>query len=205
MSALRVPKREKRLPLFLSEKEMSSLFDAAGRGPEGLGQARDRAIIEMLYSTGLRVEELASLNVEDVDMWAGTARTLGKGGRERIVPVGEVALEVIRRYLSLRGVNALAAKDGRTRPLLLNARGGRLTSRSIRSIVDASARRAGITKRVHPHTLRHSFATHLLNNGCDLRSVQEMLGHKNLSTTQIYTHMTKEQLKKTYEKAHPRA
>jgi site-specific recombinase XerD len=159
----------------------------------------------MLYSTGLRVEELASLNVEDVDMWAGTARTLGKGGRERIVPVGEVALEVIRRYLSLRGVNALAAKDGRTRPLLLNARGGRLTSRSIRSIVDASARRAGITKRVHPHTLRHSFATHLLNNGCDLRSVQEMLGHKNLSTTQIYTHMTKEQLKKTYEKAHPRA
>lgn len=202
---LRTPRRERRLPDFLSEKEMEGLLDIAARAGDGLAATRDRAILELLYSSGVRVQELSGLNVEDVDMWNGAVRALGKGGRERMAPVGEAALEALRHYLSLRGLNALAARDGRTRPLLMNLRGGRLNARSIRSIVQSWARRAGLARRVHPHTLRHSFATHLLNRGCDLRSVQEMLGHKNLSTTQIYTHVTKDRLKKIYEKAHPRA
>ncbi len=202
---LGVPKPEKRMPAFLSEKEAERLLSPRGTAGRGWTR-RDGAILEALYSTGLRVGELTSLNVEDVDFWNGTLRTLGKGGRERVAPVGEKALEALRDYLKERGLDPLSRSSGpRARPLFVNRRGGRLTARSVHSLVARWARAAGVEKPVHPHTLRHSFATHLLDRGCDLRSVQEMLGHKNLSTTQIYTHLTAERLKKIYEKSHPRS
>ncbi|HRY28535.1 MAG TPA: tyrosine recombinase XerC [Elusimicrobiota bacterium] len=206
MLALKTPKRERRIPGFLSEKEVSSLLEMLPPRPQALATLRDRALLEFLYSTGLRVEEAAALNVEDVDMWGASARALGKGAKERIVPVGETALRILREYLKMRKIDPLeSSRVAPARPLFTNPRGGRLSSRSIRSVVDRWARHAGLRQHVHPHMLRHSFATHLLDHGCDLRAVQEMLGHKNLSTTQIYTHMTKERLRKIYDKAHPRA
>jgi tyrosine recombinase XerC len=195
------PKRERRLPLVLSEKDMEGLLSAPAAGPSA---KRDAAVLELLYSSGLRVEELASLNVEDVDFSLEQVQAMGKGGRERVVPAGGKAVSALLAYLRERGENPLAASRS-VRPLFLNRRGGRLSSRGIRNVVYAWSRRAALRRRVHPHALRHSFATHLLNRGCDLRSVQEMLGHKSLSTTQIYTHLSKEQLKKVYESAHPRA
>ncbi len=202
MAGLSAPKRERRLPGTLSEAEAEAVMEAPSTGKKA---SRDQAILELLYSTGLRVGELASLRVGDVDFWNGTLRAFGKGSRERIVPVGEKALEVLRGSLLERGVDPLSrSAAGAGGPLFVNRRGGGLSSRSMNTLVHAAARRAGLSKGVHPHTLRHSFATHLLNRGCDLRSVQEMLGHKNLSTTQIYTHLTTDQLKKTYDKAHPR-
>jgi tyrosine recombinase XerC len=203
---LSTPKRERRIPAFLSENDMDKLLRASFQGERTLSSLRAGAILETLYSTGLRVEELSSLNVDDVDFWNGTLRTLGKGSRERVVPVGDRALEALREYLKQRGIDPLARQAAeRALPLFVNLRGGRLTARSVWTVVDQWARRAALSQRVHPHMIRHSFATHLLNRGCDLRSVQEMLGHKNLSTTQIYTHLTTDQLKKVYEKAHPRA
>lgn len=200
---LPAPKRERRLPEMLSEKDMEALL-APAPGDDG---ARDGAILELLYSAGLRVGELASLNVEDVDFWAATVRVLGKGARERIVPVGEKALDVLRTSLLKRGIDPLSqgGTGTKARPLFVNRKGGRLSSTWIYLVVRAWARRAGLSRGIHPHTLRHSFATHLLNRGCDLRAVQEMLGHKNLSTTQIYTHLTTDRLKQVYDKAHPRA
>ena len=207
------PRRERRLPGVLSEAQAVSVIEApppipsGGRGrPPTPDLERDRAALELLYSTGLRVGELASLNVEDVDFWGGTLRVLGKGGRERVVPVGGKALDALKEALAKRGVDPLARPDGRAaRPLFLNRRGGRLTSRALYDVVHSASQRAGLGAGIHPHTLRHSFATHLLNRGCDLRAVQEMLGHKNLSTTQIYTHLSKDQLKKVYDRSHPRA
>jgi len=199
---LGTPKREKRIPSFLSERDIERLLEQPGLGPD---PARDRAILELLYSSGLRVEELVSANVESVDFWNGSLRAFGKGGKERIVPAGERALEGLRRYLANRKIDPLARSGTAARPLFVNKRGGRLTARSVWNIINAWARAAALTGGVHPHTLRHSFATHLLNRGCDLRSVQEMLGHKNLSTTQIYTHLTTDHLRKVYDKAHPRA
>jgi site-specific recombinase XerD len=195
------PKREHRLPEVLSEAQAGQLLDK-GVVP---GASRDRAALELFYSAGLRVQELASASVEDVDFWAGTIRVLGKGSRERVVPVGEAALSALREYLLQRGLDPLARHAGKPRPVFVNRRGGRLSDRSLFTAVRAAARRAGLPSTVHPHTLRHSFATHLLNRGCDLRSVQEMLGHKNLSTTQVYTHLTTERLRQVYDKAHPRA
>jgi integrase/recombinase XerC len=204
---LRLPRREKRVPVFLSEKDVEKLLDQAPpAGADPLVSSRDRALLELLYSTGLRVEELASLNVEDLDIWNGLLRVLGKGGRERMVPVGDRALQAVRVYLKrAKEFRKSADASGGGEALFRNLRGSRLSSRSVRTIVDSWSRRAGLARRIHPHVLRHSFATHLLNRGCDLRSVQEMLGHKNLSTTQIYTHVTTERLKKIYENAHPRA
>lgn len=201
-AGLSMPKRERRIPTVLSEKDMEAMLDAVPvAAPAG---RRDKAILEFLYSTGLRVGEASRLNVEDVDFWNGTVRTLGKGGRERIVPVGERALGSVRASLSDRGIDPLAGAE-RARPLFVNLSGGRLTDRAIRMIVDRWARSAALHTHVHPHALRHSFATHLLNRGCDLRSVQEMLGHRSLSTTQIYTHLTTDQLRRVYDRAHPRA
>ncbi|MFH1723530.1 MAG: tyrosine-type recombinase/integrase [Elusimicrobiota bacterium] len=196
-----IPKAEKRLPRFLTESETSALME---RGSQGSGwmRLRDRAILELLYSSGLRRAELGRLNVVDVDFVGGVVRVFGKGARERIVPVGDPALKAIRDYLNVRPRPATA---GRTEPLWINAKGGRLSDGGVALVVKRCVREAGLLKTASPHALRHSFATQLLDRGCDLRSLQEMLGHKTLSTTQIYTHTTLEKLRKVYKKSHPRA
>ncbi len=196
---LMTPKLDKILPHFLSEVEMTQLIDA----PQILkpsGQ-RDRAIFETLYSSGLRVSELVGLNVEHIDFIGNVVKVLGKGKKERIVPIGDLALQEIRSYLSSR-----PGKEGdRQRAVFLNKNGSRLTDRSIRNIINKHLLMTSVKMKVSPHVVRHSFATHLLNRGADLRSVQELLGHANLSTTQIYTHVTTERLKSVYDKAHPHA
>jgi len=198
-SYLTTPKIRKKLPVFLTEKEMENLLDLQ-KDTFSLG-LRDQAILELLYSCGLRVSELVSLNIDDIDFFSGTVRTIGKGNIERIVPVGDTALKAIYKYLNFRKKFA----QQNEKALFLNYAGKRITDRSIRKIIDRWVKQTAIKKHVSPHVIRHSFATHMLNAGCDLRSVQEMLGHKNLSTTQVYTHITTEHLKKVYEKAHPRA
>jgi integrase/recombinase XerC len=203
---LPTPRREKRVPEFLSEKEINRLMDHAQESRNPLGAARNHAMAELIYSSGLRVAEAAGLNIEDVDFWNDTLRVVGKGDRERMVPVGMKALDAIKKYLDKRGEDiGRVPRGAQARPLFANLQGGRMSERAIHMIIQSAARRAGINRPVSPHDLRHSFATHLLDHGCDLRSVQEMLGHKNLSTTQVYTHVTTERLRKVYEKAHPRA
>jgi integrase/recombinase XerC len=205
---LSLPRAERRLPGVLSELEMTRLIETIPAGDDGASPssgARDRAILEILYSAGLRVSELVGMNVEDVDPWQGTARVLGKGAKERVAPLGRRALEALRVSLATRGVDLLSTASSVPRPLFVNHRGGRLSARSVESLVARWARRASVERRVHPHMLRHSFATHLLNRGCDLRSVQELLGHRNLATTQIYTHVSTERLRRVYDEAHPRA
>lgn len=199
---LPLPKKERRLPRFLTESEAESLLEAAPKdGPAWLG-LRDLALLELLYSSGLRRSELAGLNAGDLDFLGGVVRVFGKGSRERIVPVGEPALKALRAYLRERPA---PAEPGRAEPLWINARGRRLSGAGVALVVRRSARRAGLRKSVSPHALRHSFATLLLDRGCDLRSLQEMLGHKSLATTQIYTHTTLERLREVYKGAHPRA
>ena len=189
------PKQEKHLPIFLTEEEVTRLIEAAASKDErGL---RDRAILETFYSTGIRIAELTGLSAEDIDFIGSIVKVMGKGKKERIVPIGEQALAAIRSYLAKRKKQAEA--------LFLNKSGRRISARGIRNIVKKYITLASIKQGVSPHTLRHSFATHLLNRGADLRSVQELLGHVNLSTTQIYTHLTTERLKSVYDKAHPRA
>lgn len=192
-----LPKKEARLPKFLTQTEMGSLLGASGGSPERF-LARDRAVLELLYSSGLRRSEVSGLNVGDVDFMGGTARVFGKGSRERIVPVGNEALARIREYLKARAGAPAGA------PLFLNGRGGRLSDQGVAWILKRWIRASGWPKPVTPHVFRHSFATHLLDSGCDLRSVQEMLGHKSLATTQIYTHLSLEQLKKVYRRSHPK-
>jgi len=189
------PKLDKTLPKFLSEEEMVRFIEAPPKNTE-MGR-RDRAILETLYSTGIRVSELVCLNVNHVDLISNIAKVMGKGKKERIVPIGNKALEAIRDYLNCRKKKENA--------LFLNRSGTRLSDRSIRNIVNKYISQASIQNNISPHVLRHSFATHLLNRGADLRSVQELLGHANLSTTQIYTHVTTDRLKKVYDSAHPRA
>src|SRR5882724_6236922 len=198
-AGLPMPKREKRLPRYLPEEEMNRLLDVPGRSARA-SSVRDSALMELLYSSGLRIQELCQLNAEDIDLWGGMVRVFGKGGRERMVPVGEKALSRIHRYLEGR-----PTKGQRSSPLFLNPRGGRLSDRGARLIVSRWVREASVQQKVSPHSFRHSFATHLLDRGCDLKAVQEMLGHRNLATTQTYTHVTAEHLKKVYEKSHPRA
>jgi len=192
------PKAEKRLPSVLTEAETENLLSAA-RGNDFLS-LRDRVIMEMIYSSGLRVNELASLDTADIDYVNEEVKVLGKGGKERIIPVVSVAVSILQGYMK-----ELRKKHPAPGPLFVNKRGGRLTTRSIEYMLVKYARAAGIQKEVTPHTLRHSFATHLLDRGADLRSVQELLGHSNLSTTQIYTHLSVAKLKREYDKAHPRA
>ena len=192
---VRSPRLGRRLPSVLPKDEATQLLDAAPE-PTAAG-ARDRALLELLYASGLRVAEGCGLDLDDVDEARRTVRVLGKGDKERVVPVGETALEALDTYLAMRGRQRGA--------LFLNARGGRLTPRSAHRIVKRLARRAGITQRVTPHTLRHSFATHMLGEGADLRLIQELLGHRRLSTTQRYTHVSPEHLMRVYDAAHPRA
>lgn len=197
-SSLSTPKRDKHLPKFLDEKEIVILLESPDRESEaGL---RDRAILETLYSTGIRVSELVGLNMDHIDQIGGIIKVYGKGKKERIVPIGERALQAIRDYLKIRKEKEKGAKA-----LFFNRSGGRLTDRSIRRMINKYITKASIQQKISPHTLRHSFATHMLDHGADLRSVQELLGHANLSSTQIYTHITTERLKSAYEKSHPRA
>ena len=201
-----VPKKEKRLPKFLSEGEVGKMADAAG--PETVRQEdagymfgeRDYAIFELLYSSGLRRSEVAGLNIGDVDFYGGFVRAMGKGSKERLVPVGDKALKAIRAYLNTRPKPQAPAM-----PLFLNHHDARLSDHGLALVIKKLARRARFARPVNPHSLRHSFATHLLDNGCDLKSVQEMLGHKNLQTTEIYTHVSLERLKQVYDKTHPRS
>lgn len=193
------PKREKKLPVFLEIQEIESLLDAVTGAT--VASNRDRAILETLYSSGIRVSELVGLNLEDADVLGGVLRIRGKGKKERMVPIGKKAQEAIREYLEKR-----PHEKGKVHgALFLNKNSTRLTDRSVRRVLLKYVRKASLQKEVSPHTLRHSFATHLLDRGADLRSVQELLGHESLSTTQIYTHVTTKRLKEVYEKVHPRA
>jgi integrase/recombinase XerC len=191
------PKKEKKVPYHLSIDEVTALVETP-REPDILS-LRDRAILETLYSCGVRVSELTGLNIGGVDLEDGTARVLGKGSKERIVPVGSVARAALSRYLDARNNPPLDA------PLFINARGGRLTSRSVRRVVDRHILRIATMRKISPHTLRHTFATHLLEGGADLRAIQELLGHASLSTTQKYTHVGIDRLMEVYDKAHPKA
>ena len=191
------PKKDKKVPAFLTIEEMTELFNIPNM------RLRDRAMIELLYSSGLRIQELLSLNLKNIDYISILVTVRGKGDKERIVPVGDKSLSAIREYINERRAQGLPYDINS--PLFLNSQAKRLDQRSARRVINNWFIKAGITKKVSPHTLRHTFATHILDRGCDLRSVQEMLGHKNLSTTQIYTHVTIESLKKVYEKSHPRA
>lgn len=190
--AVRTPTHRRALPVLLSEDDVDRLIRAAD-GP------RDVAILECLYGGGLRVSELVGLDRDDLDLRRGLARVRGKGAKERLCPLGGAATRALRGYLRERPTS------NDPRPVFLNARGGRLSDRSVRRMIRACAERAGVDPRTSPHTLRHSFATHLLDRGADLREVQELLGHKNIATTQIYTHVSVERLKKVYEESHPRA
>jgi tyrosine recombinase XerC len=193
------PKLDKKLPEFLdADKIIKLITSPAGDSLSGL---RDRAILEVLYSTGMRVSELVGLNQEDVDFIAGAAKVRGKGKKERITLLGREAQRALDDYMDKRK----AAGSGGSKALFLNKRGTRLTDRSVRRILDKYIRQCSIEQKISPHSIRHSFATHMLNNGADLRSVQELLGHKNLSTTQIYTHLGTRRIKEMYAKAHPRA
>ncbi len=201
--AVRLPKKESRLPKFLTESEMSSLLSALPDRRGGFDwPERDLAILELLYSCGLRRSELHGLNVADVDFLGGALRVTGKGSKERVVPIGERALKTLRRYLASR---KSAGGEAGGEALFLNARAGRLSEEGIAFILRRWAKAAGFLKPVSPHLFRHSFATHLVSRGCDLRSVQEMLGHKNISNTQIYTHLSLEHIKEVYRQSHPRA
>ena len=202
IATVRNPKLEKKLPMVLDENEITRLLEAP---EDDIFGRRDRAILETLYSTGMRVSEIVRLDLEKVDFIGGVCRVLGKGNKERLCPIGSRALKCIRQYLELRD----EGKKRTLRAVFLNhspnGEGSRLTSRSICRIVDKYIERTCRRDNISPHTLRHSFATHLLNRGADLRSVQELLGHENLSTTQIYTHVSTQRLKEAYDKAHPRA
>lgn len=201
------PKQTKYMPVFLSIDEVFSLMEAPGA--QDSFAARDRAMLEFLYSTGMRVSELTSCNMAALDFEAEMVRVRGKGNRERLVPMGRPAIESLRSYLPERErlIRAKLLKGGKAEAeaVFLNGRGTRLTSRSVERLVSMYARRAGITTTVTPHALRHSFATHLLEMGADLRSVQELLGHVSLSTTQKYTHLNLDHLMEVYDRTHPQA
>jgi integrase/recombinase XerC len=200
--AVRTPKQDKRLPHFLEYEEVKKLLETPPMD-NWLG-ARDRAIMETLYSTGVRVSELVALNMDDVDFLGEVVHIRGKGKKERIVPIGTSALQVIQHYMEFRNKRAHSNPNFDSKVLFVNKHGRRLSTRSVRRKMDKYLKLAGLDISISPHTLRHSFATHMLNNGADLRSVQELLGHQSLSTTQIYTHLTTRKLKETYDKAHPR-
>ncbi|MBA3690106.1 MAG: site-specific tyrosine recombinase XerD [Actinobacteria bacterium] len=195
------PRPARSLPRPLAVDEVARLLETPRTGePVGL---RDRAILEMLYGAGLRISELTGLDVDDVDLEEGSVRVLGKGGKERDVPVGRYAREAVTAYVT--GVRPAFATARTRSALFLNQRGGRLTRQGVSQLLERHVRAAAITRRVTPHTLRHSFATHLLEGGADVRTVQELLGHASVATTQIYTLVTKEHLREVYYSAHPRA
>ncbi|MFN8816333.1 MAG: tyrosine recombinase XerC [bacterium] len=207
MTAIRTPKQGKRLPKAVSIEQIEKLL--ATPGDRDVLGVRDRAMLETLYSTGIRVSELVDLNFDDLDEPNEAMRVRGQRKRERIVPLGKHALAAVHRYMAMvRGDVRFASLWGDQpsgKPLFLNKHGGRMSSRSVRRKLDKYLKEAGLDPKISPHTLRHSFATHLLDNGADLRSVQELLGHQSLSTTQVYTHLTAQRLKAGYDQAHPRA
>ncbi len=210
MLLIRTPKQAKRLPKAITVEQIDKLLTMPD-SRDTLG-ARDRAILETLYSTGVRVSELVELNRTDIDLEGQTLRVRGKGKRERIVPLGSHALAAIRHYLTLlepdvrfKALRERAQSNNGECSMFVNKDGGRLSSRSVRRKLDKYLQIAGLDSTISPHTLRHSFATHLLDNGADLRSVQELLGHQSLSTTQIYTHLSTMRLRDAYDHAHPRA
>lgn len=198
---LGIPKLHQHLPDTLSRDEVEALLSQPDV-QTGLGK-RDRAMLELLYATGLRVTELMELRVNNINLDAGFVRTVGKGAKERIIPMGSKAMDALREYLGSGRPSFL--KKGRASNLFLSSRGRPMTRQGFWKIIKGYALKAGITRRVTPHTLRHSFATHLLEGGADLRSVQVMLGHSDISTTQIYTHVAREKLRSIHEKYHPRA
>jgi integrase/recombinase XerC len=200
---LRNPKMPKRLPAFLSEGESSSLLDLPE--PVDFITSRMSCLLELLYASGLRVSELTGLDLQDILMEQRTLRVLGKGNKERLVPFHETAARVLDAYLGFRSRFLASRELPPSAALFLNQRGGRLTPTSVRTFLAQAIDNAALRTRVSPHALRHSFATHLLNRGMDLRAIQELLGHSSLSTTQRYTHLDLEHLSKTYESAHPRA
>jgi integrase/recombinase XerC len=194
-ASLIYPRMEKSLPKFLTESDVAKIMTI----PVGdnLMALRDKAILEFLYSTGARISELISLKKDEIDLISGIVKVKGKGRKERLLPLGEPAILSLKHYLDKRIDNNPA--------LLINKRAGSLTDRGVRNIIDRYIKKAALNFKISPHIFRHSFATHLLNRGADLRSVQELLGHSSISTTQIYTHLTMDTLKHVYEKAHPRA
>ncbi|MDZ7620375.1 MAG: tyrosine recombinase XerC [Patescibacteria group bacterium] len=199
---LRNPRKGRNLPHFLSAEEIGRLLSAPpAAGREGL---RDRAILETMYSAGLRVSELVGLNDGDLDFDSGVLRVRGKGRRERLAPVGSFATDAVNQWLGVRRLH-VHEPVGLDSPLFVNKFGRRLTTRSVARMLEKYLKQSGLDTRTTPHSLRHSFATHLLDRGADIRSVQELLGHKSLITTQIYTHLSTASLRKAYEKAHPRA
>lgn len=193
---LPAPKREKILPKFLSEQETDRLLETAANSKHFA--ARDKALFELMYSSGLRRSEVTGLNIKDVDYFNGIVKVFGKGAKERLVPVTDAALDALKIYLACR------KNPQPDDALFLNKNGKRLTGDGLAYIFKNTAIASHLARKVTPHSLRHSFATHLLNNGCDLRSLQEMLGHKSLSATQVYTHVSLEKLKSVYEHAHPK-
>lgn len=198
---LDTPKLEHRLPKVLTVEEVEKLLSQPDTtNPLGM---RDRSMLELLYATGMRVTELISISVEDVNLEMGFLRCMGKGSKERIVPVGSIALEYLEQYISIARKELLNGKESKI--LFLNRQGNIMTRQGFWKIIKKYSNQAGIYKKITPHTLRHSFATHLLENGADLRAVQEMLGHADISTTQIYTHITRNKIKEVYDKTHPRA
>ena len=202
VTAVRTPKQDKKLPRFLEYEEVKRLLETPPVNT-WLG-ARDRAIMETLYSTGVRVSELVALNMEDIDFLGEVIHVRGKGKKERIAPIGTSALQTIQHYMEFRNKRAQNNTNFDSKVLFVNKHGKRLSTRSVRRKMDKYLKMAGLDPAISPHTLRHSFATHMLNNGADLRSVQELLGHQSLSTTQVYTHLTTSRLKEVYENAHPR-
>jgi tyrosine recombinase XerC len=201
---MRTPKQDEKLPHFLSMSDMDVLLKTPDcSNVMGL---RDMAILETLYSTGIRVSELVGLDEGDIDFFGGMIKVQGKGKKERLVPIGSHAIKAINEYVDSKSKSKKNEKKkvSRSEPLFLNKFGGRLTARSVARSLDKYLKISGLNLLTSPHTFRHSFATHLLDKGADLRSVQEMLGHCNLSTTQVYTHITTERLRSVYEKSHPR-
>ncbi|MGE3181580.1 MAG: tyrosine recombinase XerC [Phycisphaerae bacterium] len=202
VAPIRTPKQDKKLPKCLSVEQIEKLLSNPDKST--LLGARDRAMLELLYSTGMRVSELVALNTNELDLGQSVVQVRGKGKKQRVIPLGPGAVQAILHYLDLR------RKDGRsgsfdTEALFINKHGKRLSTRSVRRKLDKYLLEAGLDLSVSPHTLRHSFATHMLRRGADLRSVQEMLGHQSLSTTQIYTHLSSDAVKEAYDDAHPRS
>jgi integrase/recombinase XerC len=202
LSTIRTPKQDKRLPKYLEEQDVRKLLETPDVGTM-LG-CRDRAMLETMYSTGVRVSELVDLNLADVDFVGEALHIRGKGKKERMTPISPTALAWIRRYMELRRADPRAASFNQE-AVFVNKHGQRLSTRSVRRKLDKYLAICGLDPTISPHTLRHSFATHMLNRGADLRAVQELLGHQSLSTTQIYTHVTAARMKQAYDQAHPRA